>query len=52
MLASGRDLLSGIASAGGGEHWVFDMEAEGNGETEGFEDEDFERVVMVEVNDF
>jgi hypothetical protein len=46
-----RDLLSGIASAGGGEHWVFDMEAEGIGETEGFEDEDFERVVMVEVND-
>lgn len=47
-----RDLLSGIASAGGDEPWVFDMEAEGNWETEGFEGEDFERVVMVEVNDF
>lgn len=46
-----RDLLSGIASDGGDEPWVFDMEAEGTWETEGFEGEDFERVVMVEVND-
>jgi hypothetical protein len=47
-----RDLLSGIASAGDEDPWVFNMNAEGQWETEGFEDEDLERVVIVEVNDY
>ena len=46
------DLLSGIESAGDDDPWVFDMEAEGNWETAGFEGEDLTRVVIVEVNDF
>jgi hypothetical protein len=48
-----RDLLAGIASAGDDEdQWVFDMEAEGNWETAGFEGEDLERVVIAEVNNY
>ena len=47
-----RDLLAGIASDGSDEPWVFDMEAEGKWDTDGFMDEDFERVVIVEVNDY
>ena len=46
------DLLSGIESAGDDDPWVFDMEAEGNWGTAGFEGEDLTRVVIVEVNDF
>ena len=48
-----QDLLSEILSQEGEHHpWQFDMEAEGKWKTEGFEGEDFERVVMVEVNDY
>ena len=47
-----NDLLSGIDSAGDDDPWVFDMNAEGKWETEGFEGEDLTRVVIVEVNDF
>jgi len=46
-----RELLEGIADAGDDDPWVFDMNAEGNWETAGFEGEDLERVVIVEVND-
>ena len=47
-----RELLEGIADAGDEEPWVFDMEAEGNWETAGFEGEDLEHVVIAEVNDY
>jgi hypothetical protein len=47
-----QELLEGIADAGDEEPWVFDMQAEGNWETAGFEGEDLERVVIAEVNDY
>ena len=48
-----RHLLSCILSEEGRDHsWQFDMEAEGKWETEGFEGEDFEHVVMLEVNSY
>jgi hypothetical protein len=48
-----RDLLSGIASAGDDENaWVFNMDAEVSWETAGFEDEDLNRVVIAEVNEY
>lgn len=46
-----RDLRSGMASAGDDDPWVIDMGADWSWGTEGFEDEDFERVVIAEVND-
>jgi len=47
-----RDLLSGIAESLDTDPWVISMEPEFGWGTRGFEDEDFERVVIVEVNDF
>jgi hypothetical protein len=47
-----NDLLSGINSARDDDPWVFDMNAEGKWETEGFEGEDLTRVVIVEVNSY
>ena len=46
-----QDLLHGIADAGDDDPWVFNMAAEGE-LTAGFEEEDLDRVVIVEVNDF
>ena len=47
-----RDLLEGMADAGDDDPWVLDMEAEGNCEAPGFEDEDLELVVIAEVNKY
>lgn len=50
-----RDLLSGIRSTGDDDPWTFNMNGEGCMEaleTPGFEEEDFNRVVIVEVNDW
>lgn len=47
-----QELLMGIASAGDEDPWVFDMEAEDYWQSAGFEGEDLDRVVIVEVNDY
>ena len=46
-----RELLWGIADDGDDEvHWEFNMDAEGIWDSPGFEDEDFECVIVVEVH--
>lgn len=47
-----RELFWGIAHAGDDDPWVFNMDAEGDWESPGFEDEDYERVIVVEVNSY
>lgn len=47
-----KDLESGIVNSGDTDCWAFDMNAEGSWETDGFQGEDLERVVIVEVNDY
>jgi len=46
-----KDLLSGIADAGDDEPWAISMDANCGWGTEGFENEDYERVVITEIND-
>ena len=46
------DLLTGIAEAGDDDPWVINTVPDWGYGTEGFDDEDFERVVIVEVNDY
>lgn len=45
-----RDLRDGIASAGDDDPWVFNMQSQVYWKSAGFESEDLERVVIVEVN--
>lgn len=46
------DLREGIVSAGDGDPWVFNRQAQVFSNSDGFEGEDLDRVVVVEVNDY